>query len=143
MDPDALVAQLVDEAQNVLREDENRLQGDPPADGAELARMVLELDAWFARGGFLPQPWSEVAGARPAYGTDANGEKVQAHTCYFADTSGGFDWPKCVVCGRDALTNEATQLRECCRTRTNQRHASACTSLLARIERRRLRGDID
>ncbi|QHB37392.1 hypothetical protein I5G58_gp090 [Mycobacterium phage BirdsNest] len=59
------------------------------------------------------------------------------HRCYFADPSGGFGWPSCVICGKPASTEtERPHLRACCRTPEDGDHLPACASIDARARRR-------
>jgi hypothetical protein len=55
---------------------------------------------------------------------------------YYADPSGGFGWPSCVICGDPCPTEEAVAVRRCCRTRTDAEHVPTCDSLDARRRRR-------
>lgn len=68
---------------------------------------------------------------------DPMSEWANDHRCYYyADPSGGFDWPRCVICGRSVGTEEAHgALRLCCRTRETERHLAVCSSMDARAER--------
>lgn len=55
---------------------------------------------------------------------------------YYADPSGGFDWPKCVKCGIPVPVETAHYaLRACCQTTLGAEHARGCASLDARQRR--------
>ena len=58
------------------------------------------------------------------------------HRCYFADPSGGFGWPSCVICGAPCPTETArAALRRCCNTHGDEDHGPVCQSLDARQRR--------
>lgn len=75
----------------------------------------------------------------PNTGPDLS-RRNDGHRCYFADPSGGFGWPSCVICGASASTElDAPTLRACCRTRTTEEHVPTCPSLDARQRREKAR----
>lgn len=62
--------------------------------------------------------------------------RTDDHRCYYADRSGGFGWPSCVICGKPASIETAHMaLRVCCQTRTDTPHTPTCQSTDARRKR--------
>ncbi|AGT12981.1 hypothetical protein KAYACHO_77 [Mycobacterium phage KayaCho] len=65
------------------------------------------------------------------------------HQHYYADRSGGFDWPKCVICGKPVSVDTADfsvrpcahGVRACCQTAETTDHAFNCQSVDARVKR--------
>ncbi|QHB37823.1 hypothetical protein I5G63_gp083 [Mycobacterium phage Imvubu] len=58
------------------------------------------------------------------------------HRCYYADPSGGFGWPSCVICGAPVPTETARgAIRRCCNTHDDEDHTPTCASLDARRRR--------
>lgn len=53
---------------------------------------------------------------------------------YYADRSGGFGWPSCVLCGKPASLQEHAATRPCCDTPENTAHAAWCLSVAARTQ---------
>ena len=51
------------------------------------------------------------------------------HRCYFADPSGGFGWPSCVICGAPVSVQAEARLRRCCRTAEGGKHDPGCRSM--------------
>ncbi|AHJ88379.1 hypothetical protein CG91_gp079 [Mycobacterium phage 39HC] len=61
---------------------------------------------------------------------------MTGHRHYYADPSGGFGWPCCVICGQPVGTDEAHYaLRPCCQTRETEDHVFTCQSVDARVKR--------
>jgi hypothetical protein len=61
---------------------------------------------------------------------------MAGHRCYFADPSGGFGWPACVICGAPASIEENHgALRACCQTTEAEGHVFTCQSVDARVKR--------
>lgn len=62
------------------------------------------------------------------------------HRCYYADPSGGFGWPSCVICGAPLPLDPARwEVRACCKTSVDTEHVPTCPSLDAVQRRRRAR----
>lgn len=51
------------------------------------------------------------------------------HRCYYADPSGGFGWPSCVICGKSVSVEAHAALRACCRTPEDGEHSPGCRSM--------------
>lgn len=59
MDPDANLKEQLDLARRIIRilDDSAYAFAPVPAQAARLAELVLALDEWIVRGGFLPSRW--------------------------------------------------------------------------------------
>lgn len=61
---------------------------------------------------------------------------MSGHVHYFADPSGGFGWPLCVICGVPASIEAGHgSLRACCQTTEAEGHVPTCPSVDARLRR--------
>ena len=56
MDPTANLEEQLRLANGILSEDEDDLV----ADGDRLAKLVVALNEWIKKGGFLPKPWDDA-----------------------------------------------------------------------------------
>ncbi|MEC4854664.1 hypothetical protein R2325_02655 [Mycobacteroides chelonae] len=67
------------------------------------------------------------------------------HDCahYYADRSGGFGWPSCVMCGKPQPSDPGPRvaLLVCCGNPEDQGHTGACTSMDAVAKRKQAAGD--
>lgn len=62
--------------------------------------------------------------------------REDGHKHYYADPSGGFGWPSCVICGTPVPADTAHYaLRVCCQTRTDSPHVPTCQSTDAKRKR--------
>jgi hypothetical protein len=57
MDPDANLAEQLDLARRIQRILDTSAYAPVPAQAARFAELVLALDEWIVRGGFLPRRW--------------------------------------------------------------------------------------
>jgi hypothetical protein len=61
MDPNALLAEMLDEARDLLARHDALIQPEEPIAGVDLAQQVLDLHDWLSKGGFVPAAWNVAA----------------------------------------------------------------------------------
>lgn len=62
MDPNATLTELLDRARAVMECESETGDGEEMADLYEMSSLVLHLDEWITKGGFLPQRWRRGEG---------------------------------------------------------------------------------